>query len=79
MTDYEKQLEEANERLRGQLERETARADKLEKKLKANEWMVLDDPDVLKDAPNKKHWEEWNNIKRAKNKCQTTPKNLKIK
>ncbi len=59
MTDYEKQLEESNERLREQLERETARADKLEKKLKANEWKGLDDPDVPKDTPNKEKWKEW--------------------
>lgn len=63
MTDYEKQLEEANERLREQLERETARADKLEKKLKANEWKGLDDPDVPKDAPNKEMWKEWHEKK----------------
>lgn len=63
MTDYEKQLEEANERLREQLERETARADKLEKKLKANEWKGLDDPDVPKDTPNKEKWKEWHEKK----------------
>lgn len=33
MSDYEKQLEEANQRLREQLEKETARADMLEQKL----------------------------------------------
>lgn len=59
MTDYEKQLEEANERLREQLERETARADKLEKKLKANEWKGLDDPDAPKHTPYKEKWVEW--------------------
>jgi DNA repair exonuclease SbcCD ATPase subunit len=59
MTDYEKQLEEANERLREQLERETARADNLERKLKANEWKGLNDPDVPNDAPNEKEWEAW--------------------
>lgn len=43
-SEYEKQLEEANQRLREQLERETERADKLEKKLKANEWRNLAEP-----------------------------------
>lgn len=42
-SEYEKQLEEANQRLREQLEIETARADKLEKKLKENEWRGLKD------------------------------------
>jgi hypothetical protein len=37
MSDYEKQLEEANQNLREQLEKETARADMLEKKLKDSE------------------------------------------
>ena len=60
MSDYEKQLEEANQRLREQLERETERGDKLEKKLKANEWKGLVDPDTLKDTPNKERWEKWN-------------------
>ena len=41
MSEYEKQLEEANQRLREQLEKETARADMLEKKLKENEWRGL--------------------------------------
>ena len=36
MSDYEKQLEEANQKLRDQLEREIARADALEAKLKMN-------------------------------------------
>lgn len=44
MSDYEKQLEEANQRLREQLEKETARADMLEKKLKENEWRGLKNP-----------------------------------
>jgi regulator of replication initiation timing len=35
-SEYEKQLEEANQKLRERLEKETARADALEKKLKAN-------------------------------------------
>jgi hypothetical protein len=43
-SEYEKQLEEANQKLREQLEKETARADALEKKLKANEWKGLKDP-----------------------------------
>ena len=44
MSEYEKQLEEANQKLRDQLEKETARGDALEKKLKANEWKGLKDP-----------------------------------
>ena len=46
MSEYEKQLEEANQRLREQLERETERADRLEKKLKANEWRGLQEPEL---------------------------------
>ena len=51
-SEYEKQLEEANQKLREQLEKETARGDALEKKLKANEWKGLKDTslDVQKQA-----------------------------
>jgi hypothetical protein len=45
-SEYEKQLEEANQKLREQLEKETARGDALEKKLKANEWKGLKEPSV---------------------------------
>jgi hypothetical protein len=53
ITEYEKQLEEANQRLREQLEKETARADRLEKKIEANKWRGLVNPE---EKPNESPW-----------------------
>ncbi len=59
-SEYEKQLEEANQKLREQLEKETARADMLEKKLKANEWRGLKEPSL--DSSVRKQLDDWAKI-----------------
>ena len=60
MSDYEKQLEEANQKLREQLEKETARADALEKKVKE-----LENPTGVweKKKAETAKWRAANNVK----------------